>query len=403
VKLEEVYRFLRDANSFVASSRAAIEWCAPHIYLSALPFASKDSLVFQDFASLLSGVISVETFGIDRHGGRLIMNLTRHDRPVRSVAYSPDGRLLASGSADGTVRIWNALTGEETIAPLQSGDGEVCTVAFAHDGLRVISGTHENAVHIWDVRSGRVAMPPLRGHSNWVISVAVSPNDRLIASGSADKSCRLWDATTGHAIAELTGHTDWVRSVAFSLDGKTLVSGSDDCTVRLWDVSTCKLEGQPLRGERGYVMSVAFSPDGQFIAAGFDDAQEIRIWNVSTGEEIGAPLKTGCIVLGLVFAPDGSYIASTDPHGVRFWNWKTGLDIAPALSGHTDSVTALSYSSDGHYLASASNDCTIRIWDAKHSQTLIEKLQSHKGSVNSVVAVSNDGPFIVSGSADRTV
>jgi len=402
MKLEEASRFLRDANSFVASSRAAIEWSAPHIYLSALPFASKDSLVFQDFASLLSGIISVETFGIDRHGGRLIMNLTGHEGVVLTVAYSSNGRMLASGSGDGTVRIWDTLSGEETMAPLQSSDGAVHCVAFTHDSQRVLSGTECYAVHIWSVRTGRAVMAPLRGHSELVLALALSPDDRVIASGSADNSVRLWDATTGHGITELTGHTNWVRSVAFSFDGRTLVSGSDDCTVRLWDVSTCKLQGRPLHGERGYVLSVAFSPDGQFIAAGFYQAQEIRIWNVSSGQEIGAPLKTGCAVANLVFAPEESYLASTDHNGIRFWDWKNGQDVAPVLSGHTGSVRALSYSPDGLYIASASEDSTIRIWDADQSQVVIEPLPSHKGSVGSV-AVSNDGSFIVSGSADKTI
>ena len=186
MKLTELSRFLRDANSFVASSRAAIEWSAPHIYLSALPFASKDSLIFQDFSSLLSGVVSVETFGIDRHGGRLIMNLTGHEDTVRSIAYSRDGKLIASGSADGTVRIWSTLTGEETMAPLQSGEGGVNCVAFTRDGQRVLSGMDDHNVYIWDVQIGRTAMPPLRGHSDTVYSVALSPDGKLIASGSGD-------------------------------------------------------------------------------------------------------------------------------------------------------------------------------------------------------------------------
>jgi len=402
VKAEEVSRFLRDANSFVASSRAAIEWSAPHIYLSALPFAPKDSLVFQDFSSFLSGVISVEMFGIDRHGGRLVMNLTGHEETVRSVVYSPDGRLLASGSADGTVRIWNTLTGEETMAPLQSGDGEVTCVAFAHDGQRVFSGTKGHNVHIWSARTGRTVMAPLRGHSESVWALALSPDGRLVASGSWDKSIRLWDATTGQAVAVLNGHTYGVLAVAFTSDGHTLASGAQDCTVRFWNVRTYEPQGEPLRGSDGWVTSIAFSPEDQFIAAGFDDSQEIRIWDVTTGTEFGAPLKAACAIQRLVFAHDGSYLASTGPHGIRFWDWKTGQDVVPALSGHTDFVSALSYSPDGLYIVSASEDHTIRIWDAEHSRTLIEQLPSHNGSVNSV-AVSADGSFIVSGSADRTI
>ena len=318
MRLADVSQFLRNANSFVASSRAAIEWSAPHIYLSALPFAPKDSLVYLEFSSLLRGVVSVETFGIDHHGGRLVMNLTGHESYALTIAYSPDGRLLASGSGDGAVRIWNTLTGEEAVAPLQIDDGAVFSVAFSPDGLRILSGTDRGAVHIWDIQMGRSVMSPLRGHSHRVCSVAFSPDGRLIASGSADKSVRLWDAQTGQIIVVLTDHTDWVRSVVFSPVGHTLASGSDDCTVRRWNVRTGEPQGQPLRGADGAVFPVAFSPDGQFIAAEFYSAQEIRIWNVSTSEELAAPFKTGCRVDDLVFAPDGSRLVSTNPDGIRF-------------------------------------------------------------------------------------
>ena len=398
----EASRFLRDANSFVASSRAAIEFNAPHIYISALPFTPKDSLVFRDFSSFLTGVVSVETFGIDRHGGRLVMNLTGHKNYVLSVAYSPDGTQLASGSSDGTVRIWDALTGQETMDPLDSGDGAVRCVVFARNGQSIVSCTEGGTVHIWDARTGRAVISPLRGHSRRIDSIALSPDGRLIASGSADYSVRLWGAKTGQAIAVLSGHDFEVKSVVFSSDGNTLASGSTEGTIHLWHVHTYESQGQLPRVVKGWLLSIAFSPDGSLLAGGFESPHAIHIWNVSTGKEIGAVLEAECSVADLVFAPDGSCLAWTSAHGIRFWDWKTGQDVAPALSGHASSVTALSYSPDGHYIASASCDHTIRIWDAEYSHLMTKELPGHKGSVNSVV-VSADGSFIVSGSADRTV
>jgi len=139
VVLPAVARFLRDANAFVASSHAAISRSAPHIYISALPFAAKDCLIYQKFSSLFTGLVSIEVLGIDRHGGCLVATLTGHEDGVSSVAYSPDGRLLASGSFDGTVRIWDTQTCEEAIAPLRNNDGRISSVAFSPNGLLIIS------------------------------------------------------------------------------------------------------------------------------------------------------------------------------------------------------------------------------------------------------------------------
>jgi len=169
-----VSQFLRDATFFVASSREAIERSATHIYISALPFADRNSLVYQNFSSRCAGLITVDKFGINQHGGSAVMTLTGHDSAVRSVSCSFDGRLLASGSEDGTVRIWDTRTGEEAMSPMRSGDGKVMSVDFARNSKWVASGTESSAVCVWNVTPGQASQRNLSGHSGPVNSVTFS-------------------------------------------------------------------------------------------------------------------------------------------------------------------------------------------------------------------------------------
>ena len=170
---------------------------------------------------------------------------------VNSVAFSPDGKTLASGSADGTVRLWDVATRRQ-IGDDLSGGGAVNSVAFSPDGKTLATGSADDTVRLWDVATGQQIGDPLTGHTGPVTSVAFSPDGKTLASGSDDDTVRLWDvASTG--IATLTGHTGPVTSVAFSPDGKILASGSDDRTVRLWDVATGQQIGNPLTGHTGHL------------------------------------------------------------------------------------------------------------------------------------------------------
>jgi len=158
----------------VASSHDAIERSAPHIYLSALSFTDKSSVIYQRFAPHCTSIIQVDLFGIDHHAGSAVMTLAGHGGPVRSVAYSVDGRLLASGSDDGSVRIWDIQAGEEALSPLRSGDGEVLTVDFARNNCWVATGTASGTVCVWNVGLTRANPRRFNGHSGSVNSVAFS-------------------------------------------------------------------------------------------------------------------------------------------------------------------------------------------------------------------------------------
>lgn len=211
----------------------------------------------------------------DASTNELLFNLEGHTNAVNSVAFSSDGKILASGSWDDTIRIWNSTNGQHLITFRGHRDG-VSTVTFSPDGETLASGSHDDTIKLWN-SDGQVRAT-LRGHADPVRSVAFSPDGKILASGSDDNTVRLWNPTTADHIMTLEGHTNQVSSVAFSPDGGTLTSASDDRTIRLWDSAT----GQhlaTLSGHTGYVSSIAFSPDGTTLASGSGDGT-ILLWEI---------------------------------------------------------------------------------------------------------------------------
>ncbi|KIM20496.1 hypothetical protein M408DRAFT_81933 [Serendipita vermifera MAFF 305830] len=223
----------RDMQKFVATFGSIISQSVPHVYLSALPFAPRKSAVSRQYKPGYPQTLKIEMGGQSEWPTTQNV-LVGHGGSVYSVCFSLGGKRIASGSADRTIRVWDAETGEVVAGPLQGHTGTVFSVAFSPDGRRIVSGSDDTTIRVWDAETGEVVAGPLQGHNDWVRSVAFSPDGRRIVSGSEDTTIRVWDAQTGEAVAgPLQGHTGTVLSVAFSPDGRRIVSGSADKTIRV--------------------------------------------------------------------------------------------------------------------------------------------------------------------------
>ena len=328
---------------------------------------------------------------------------------VNAVAFSPDGKTLASGNADGRVRLWNVAAGGQLGSPLNAHAGAVNSVAFSPDGKTLASGNSDGTVRLWDVATSRQLGSLLNAHTDVVNAVAFSPDGKTLASGNSDDTIRLWDVANGRQLGSLlvgslfAGHTGPVTSVAFSPDGKTVASGGADGTVRLWDVVIHHQLGSPLTGHTGPVTSVAFSPDGKTLASGSYDGT-VRLWDVVIHHQLGSPL-TGHTswVSSVAFSPDGKTLASGGfDHTVRLWQVVTARQLGTPLPGHTLSVTSVTFSPDGKTLASGSADGAVRLWNLTARRPLGSPLIGHTDVVTSV-AFSPDGKTVASGGTDGTV
>jgi RNA polymerase sigma factor (sigma-70 family) len=302
--------------------------------------------------------------------GKPLAGSPGHQAGMRAVAFAA-GRVLLTAGYDRTIRQWDlgkheprAWVDGKHDPRLILGGGEIATGALAvsRNGRRLAWGGEDGTVRLCDATTGREEMR-FEGHTGHVWSVAFSADGTMLASGGADKTIRLWDTGTGKELHQLQGHTNWVLALAFAPSGRLLASGSLDKSARLWDVASGK-ELRKLDGHVQEVSVVAFSPDGRTLATASRD-DSVRLWEVATGQ---VRWQCGKALMGraaAAFSPDGRLLltaASQQDRGLRLWDLTTGQELCNVW-GHRGFVTAVAFASDGKTAASVSDDSTALLWD----------------------------------------
>jgi WD40 repeat protein len=339
----------------------------------------------------------------DADSGKELMTLTGHRDTIYSVAYSPDGRKIITGSVDETARIWDAESGMQLYT--LRGEGfhrDFLLVAFSHDGRRIFTGCSYGTV--WDANSYQ-RLFTLKSRFGSVRGVAFSPDDKRIVTGSRaphDGLYRIWDAASGKELVTLNGNGGDFAPAAFSPDGERIFTGGNDGIIRVWETSTGKALFS-IPGHSDEILSLAVSPDGKRIVTGSDD-RTAKVWDAATGKMLFV-LKDTVFVRSVAFSPDGKSIvtcSSEDPfteHSAKIWhaneNWET-----LKLENHQAEVNSVAFSPDGRRIVTGSKDRTAKVWDVTSGKELFTLL----GHTNNVmgVAISRDGQRIATGSTDCT-
>ncbi|HSE37757.1 MAG TPA: caspase family protein [Blastocatellia bacterium] len=330
----------------------------------------------------------------DVESGRLVRTLEGHSDDVTTLAFSPTAKTVASGSLDKTVKLWEVETGK-LIRTLSAHTDGVLSVTYSVDGKTIASGGLDDTAYAWNVKTGELTLAI--GTPSAVRSVAFSKDGKIIACACADKIVRLHDTNEGNLIRTLVGHTAEVRSVAFSPDGKTIASASADKTIRLWDVGT-GTSLRVLRGHSASVASIAFDSHGNTLASGSQD-KSLIIWDTVIGKPIRTLQAGPNPVSSIAFNNEGDTIACGSWLTITLFAASTGKVIR-TLEGRSSVVRQLAFSPDGKIFAST-NSQVIKLWDAPNGR-LIRTLEGHSSEVSSV-AFSPDGKNVASASWDKTV
>ncbi len=380
----------------------------------------------------------------DTFSGQERANWAAAPGQILALAFSPNGKRLASGGDDHVIRIWDAVTGQP-LGECRGHTSKVLSLAFRQDGSRLVTASHDGTVRQWDARTGREVEPPYDRHAAEVSAAVYSPDGQRVASAGADRTVRLWRSVGRQDQAVLRGHTGTVAALAFSRDGRRLVSASynvgslqGDGTVRFWEAAP-EATLPVLAGHSDYVYPVVCSPDGRWIASGAWD-RTVRLWDAATGE-ICATLPHPGIVWALAFTPDGAQLVSggadngqllvwdlfnarisrrvgsgtrvesvaVSPDGARTAAGNFGLEarftISEVATGRkigAGAGTPFAFSPDGKWLAGRDADeKTVVLWDA-HTFRPVAHWQGHTGGIIGV-AFDRAGGRLVSSSSDHTV
>jgi WD40 repeat protein len=287
-----------------------------------------------------------------------LAKILNHSQPVWATAISANGQVLASGSQDRTIKVWNAATGQLQ-RTLTGHKDTVRSLAMSADGRILASGSGDTKIKLWNLPQGKL-ISTFSGHSSPVWSVAIAPDGKILISASEDGSINIWNLRTGAVKTIESAHSNRIFSIALSPDKQTFATGSLDKTIKLWNLSTGKLI-RTIDKHTDAVRTVAYSPDGTQFASGSWD-KTIYIWNPNTGKLLQTLTGHSDRIVTVVFSNDGQQLASSgiEPT-IKLWDIKSGK-LRHELSGHSDWVLALATDSSSNNLISSSKDRTIKIW-----------------------------------------
>ncbi|HSL29219.1 MAG TPA: WD40 repeat domain-containing protein, partial [Anaerolineales bacterium] len=339
-------------------------------------------------AALSFGVSSGNAVKLwDATTGQEGLTLIGHTDWIAGLAFSPDGKRLASTSLDGTVRIWSLSPGEETVTV--SGPGAVygTRVVYSPNGKEFVSNGGDGTATIWNAITGEPRLR-LTGHDEEVMNIAFSPDGKRFATGSFDATAIIWDAASSQKLLTLSGHEAAVRDLSFSPDGTLIATGSFDNTARVWDAAT-GTELIKIAGHEGIVPGVVFSPDGMQLATASTDGTA-KIWDVKTGELLFTLSGHTSGVVDIAYSPDGRKLATVSGDTTsKIWDAATGIELT-TLIGHVAELRPVAFSPDGKFLATGSGDNTAKIWDVETGQELLT-LPGSAGGVYGVAFSPSDG------------
>ena len=343
---------------------------------------------------------------------------TGHGGQVNALAFSPDGRILASGGfANPIIQLWNLDTGSKLITlKLAERHGSITALAFSDDGTTLMSLDTFGDIIRWDIVTGS-KLSDTKNVETYEVA-ALSQNGSMVAIGDKNGTqIHLWNTTTGRRRMTLNGHAGFfetdqdekeaeIRMLAFTQDGKTLASGSEDETVLLWNTENGTKQAT-LRGHKEVITTVAFSVDGKTVASG-DANKRIKVWDVRTERERATLRRHKNTINALTFAPEGTShysgcLASGSADGtIRFWDPENGQELAIFTAGHTEWVKAVAFTEDGTTLASAAFNGTVEVWNLRTAQELITFTEA-ESDLTETVAFSLDGTHFISRGRSGTI
>ncbi|MDJ0677572.1 MAG: AAA-like domain-containing protein [Calothrix sp. MO_167.B42] len=324
-------------------------------------------------------------------------SLAGHRDHVRSIRFSPDGKILASASADKTIKLWHIKNGI-LLQSLAGHTNSAWSVRFSPNGKIIASAGMDGTIKLWSVKSGTL-IKSFKGHNSRLLDLSFSIDSKIVAVAAANGKVGLFNIDHGSLVKIIPSHSEPVRSIDFSPDGKMLATASFDHTLKLWNVLDGTL-AHTFAGHHNKLAGVSFSPNGKMLAtASFDHT--FKLWNVSDGTLVHtfeghiAPVKS------VTFSPNGRTIASAGEDGtIKLWDLQQKQIVPQTFKGHRGHIWDISFSPDGKTLASASNDSTIRLWSIHGIEP--RTLENHSAVVWDV-SFSPDGKTLASASADKTI